>query len=1128
MADINIRIGANISELDKALKGAERNLRRSGAKFKAIGGDLTASLSVPFAAFAGFSLKAAGDFEQSMNNVRAVTAGAEVSFEALREKAKELGSTTAFSASQSADAIEMLGRNGLRAEQILGGAAEAAIKLAEATGGDLSLSADIATDAMAQFGIEASDMLKVVDLIAGTTSNSKFSLEDFQYAMASAGGVAGAVGVEFEDFTTAVAAISPAFASGGDAGTSLKTFLTNLIPVSTSAADEMKRLGIITKEGANRFFDAQGNMKSMSDISGVLKETLGGLSEEQLNMATKTIFGTDAMRAGIMLAQTGAADFDKLAESIGGVSATEMAATRMEGFNGSMKRMQSAFEALQIAFAESGLLNMMTNFIESITGVFISLSQTNPAIFNLVTIIGLVVAAIGPMLMLVGQSKVAFAAMAGGGRLLLSVLASLNNGVAVLMATNIKSLIVDKAKAVAIQTQTAVLTAYNAIVRLSNNIVNAFKISTIKATAALIAQRAAIVAKNVALAIATGLVNAYIAAETAYIAVKKVLTKQIKLASIAQRAFNIVLIANPIGIVVAALGALVIGIVAAYQNVDWFRKLVDGALNFIRKKFMWLIDGVSYVFKNFPAILNAAWKALSQFVTNMTVRLKSLAMSAEQFRLKFTRALTINKETRAELTKSINKLGDQKNNLKKQAKKIGAVFNESLSEELKKVDAIKVPSPQIENNPSTSSPTPSAAPSVSGGGVSAIERVTQAVEAQKTAVLNLAGAQELQSKAMANSLAPMGAYSEGLEGLNLKQAKLNAAWKALSQFVTNMTVRLKSLAMSAEQFRLKFTRALTINKETRAELTKSINKLGDQKNNLKKQAKKIGAVFNESLSEELKKVGAIKVPSPQIENNPSTSSPTPSAAPSVSGGGVSAIEGVTQAVEAQKTAVSNLASAQELQSKAMANSLSPMGAYSEGLEELKLKQAELTDAQVRLKEGLASFNEGLTQIVEQGLGDLAVGFGEAVGMFAAGGMTLQQVGGTMVGQLADILGQVGKLAISTGIATIGIKAALKSLNPLGAIAGGTALVALSKFVKSKMSSVTPLADGGILTKPVFSQGFLAGEAGPEAVIPLNRLDSMLSGGGNGGSQKVVVEGVIRGNDLMLVHQRQSRIDGRLR
>jgi TP901 family phage tail tape measure protein len=406
-SDINIRIGASITDLQKKLKKAEYSLKRSGNKMKSLGTDLMMGLSAPIGLFGVAAIKAAGDFESSMNGMKAVTAGGIDMFDELEATAKRLGATTQFSATEAAQGMEMLGRNGLTAQQILDGAAEASLTLAAATGTDLGNAANIATDAMAQFNLEASQLANTADIITGATVISKFGIDDFQGAMAQAGGVAGAVGVSFDDFATTVSAISPSFNSGADAGTSLKTMLTRLVPESKNAADMMRQLGIITADGSNQFFDAEGNMKSMSEVAGILQTAFAGLSEEQRIQASKTLFGTDAMRAGLKLAETGSEVFDQLKTSIEGTSATDVAATRLEGFDGAVLRLKSSFEALQLAIADSGLKEMATMLIESLTGIFLRLAELNPETLRLITIIGGVVAAIPPMIFAFGAAKVA-------------------------------------------------------------------------------------------------------------------------------------------------------------------------------------------------------------------------------------------------------------------------------------------------------------------------------------------------------------------------------------------------------------------------------------------------------------------------------------------------------------------------------------------------------------------------------------------------------------------------------------------------------------------------------------------------------------------------------------------------
>jgi TP901 family phage tail tape measure protein len=310
------------------------------------------------------AVRAGMEFEKTMSGVKAVLAPTGAEFEALGQKALQLGADTAFSASEAASAIEMLAKNGLKATDILGGAADATVYLAAATGTDLSNAANIATDAMADFGISASDMTTAINGISGVTVNSKFNIDDYRLALSQAGGVAGSVGVSFQDFNTTIAAISPLFASGSDAGTSLKTMLLRLIPASDKAEAKMRQLGIITETGANQFFTASGAMKDMDQIAGVLQGAFQGLSEQEKNAALATIFGTDAMRAAVGLANVGTAGFNELAAAIGKVDAKQQAAERMNNFAGALEEASGSLETLQIVIA-SKVLPFLTALVRS-------------------------------------------------------------------------------------------------------------------------------------------------------------------------------------------------------------------------------------------------------------------------------------------------------------------------------------------------------------------------------------------------------------------------------------------------------------------------------------------------------------------------------------------------------------------------------------------------------------------------------------------------------------------------------------------------------------------------------------------------------------------------------------------
>ncbi len=410
MADTKNRIvvilEAEIAEMQKRLSEASKSLEATGKRMQDVGSGLSVGVTLPVAAMGASILKTAGDFEASMNEIRAITNVTAKDLEILRQKNLQLGASTQFSAQESANAMSNLIKNGLTVGQVMGGALYSTLKLASATGTNLENAANIASDALGQFSLKASDLGKVVDQLSGLTIASKFSIDDVRLALAQAGGVAGAVGVSFTDFAASIAATSSAFASGADAGTSFKTFLTALNPKSKEAAATMKQLGL-------NFFSATGEMLPMRDIAEQLQRSFSGLSEKQKLQAAETLFGADAMRTGLMFAKAGAKGFDEYAASIDKVSATDQAAIRMQGLNGAIATLSSSFEALQLSIASSGLLEFATNLANRAANVLQKLSTLNPELLRIGTIIAGVAAAAGPLLFAFGKIVSIGGAVAG-------------------------------------------------------------------------------------------------------------------------------------------------------------------------------------------------------------------------------------------------------------------------------------------------------------------------------------------------------------------------------------------------------------------------------------------------------------------------------------------------------------------------------------------------------------------------------------------------------------------------------------------------------------------------------------------------------------------------------------------
>lgn len=330
----------------------------------------------------------AADLEAQLSGVQAAMGASASEIEQLKGLVSDLGvdRNLKVTSLEAAAAIEELGLQGLSVEQILGGAARATVLLSNATGGDFVQSATVATDAMSLWNIAAKDMEQAVDGITAVASVSKFGIEDYALALAQGGGVAASVGVEFEDFNTTIAALAPLFSSGSDAGTSFKTFLQRLIPTTKPATKAMRELGLITADGANQFFDANGQMKDMAEITGILNEATRDLTEEQKNQYFSTIFGTDAMRAAFGIAGLTEEQFRELAATMGDVSAADAAATRMDNLRGSMEILGGIVETVKIRIGDEflpvlqrgveGVASIVQDKADSIVGFFEKLAST--------------------------------------------------------------------------------------------------------------------------------------------------------------------------------------------------------------------------------------------------------------------------------------------------------------------------------------------------------------------------------------------------------------------------------------------------------------------------------------------------------------------------------------------------------------------------------------------------------------------------------------------------------------------------------------------------------------------------------------------------------------------------------
>ena len=289
-------IGDVEHSLDKLNRGSDNLVAKGlgplssllGTGLKVAAGAAVGAIGA-LAAGIGASVVSAADMEQRIADIGAAMGTSAEETGQLKKLIMDLGLDPKLkvSATEATDAIQVLGTAGLNVDQILGGAARATVLLANATGADFGTAAAIATDAMALWGIEAGDLARVVNGVTSTTIASKFGINDYRLALAQAGGVAAAIGVEFDDFNATIAAISPSFASGSDAGTSFKTFLQRLVPGSNEARDAMRDLGLFTGLSKSEFNDATAKIQDYQRDLAALDPTSKKYAERAAKLNEK-------------------------------------------------------------------------------------------------------------------------------------------------------------------------------------------------------------------------------------------------------------------------------------------------------------------------------------------------------------------------------------------------------------------------------------------------------------------------------------------------------------------------------------------------------------------------------------------------------------------------------------------------------------------------------------------------------------------------------------------------------------------------------------------------------------------------------------------------------------------------
>lgn len=385
-----------------------------GGKLESVGNKMTGvgqsllPVTAGVTALGTAAVKTTADFDSSMSQVQATMgitkdAMSELNGEsvntgdALRNLAKQMGSETAFSASECADAMNYLALAGYDTQEIYD-TLPTVLNLAAAGGIDLASASDMVTDAMSALGMETSEADTMVDQMAKTASSTNTSVAQLGEGILTIGATARTVKGGTAELNTALGILANNGIKGAEGGTHLRNVILSLQNPTDKAASQMEALGVSV-------YDSEGNMRSLNDILGDLNASMDGMtSQEKANIISQIFNKTDLSAVNALLANTGDT-WDELQQSIvnSGGAAQQMADTQLDNLSGQLTLLKSALEGLAISFGEI-LMPMVRSAVEKIQAFVDKLNGMSDAQKETILKIAALAAAIGPLLIVLGKT----------------------------------------------------------------------------------------------------------------------------------------------------------------------------------------------------------------------------------------------------------------------------------------------------------------------------------------------------------------------------------------------------------------------------------------------------------------------------------------------------------------------------------------------------------------------------------------------------------------------------------------------------------------------------------------------------------------------------------------------------
>lgn len=399
--NIVIRLMADTASYEAAMtragstaKTVASGMEHTGRKSALIASGMTAA-GLAVAAFGVAAVKMAADFDRQMSTVQANTGATSAQMDQLRAAAIEAGASTVYSASDSADAINDLGKAGMSVTDILTGGLSGALNLAASDGMAVGDAAEYMANALSMFHLKGSQASQVADTLAAGAGKAVGNVSDFGEALNNCGAQANSFGMNIQETTGVLALFAQNGTIGAEAGTQLNSMLMKLAAPSAEASNTMKELGISA-------YDAQHHFVGMANFAGQLQKAEKNLTDEQRNQANATIFGSYAIKAANYLYEAGESGVNKWTKAVSESGyAAEQAAAKNNNLKGDLENLSGSMESLMISVGEGaqGPLRKMVQGLDTLVDAFAGLpsgaQQTIVAMASLAGVFGAVHKAAG-------------------------------------------------------------------------------------------------------------------------------------------------------------------------------------------------------------------------------------------------------------------------------------------------------------------------------------------------------------------------------------------------------------------------------------------------------------------------------------------------------------------------------------------------------------------------------------------------------------------------------------------------------------------------------------------------------------------------------------------------------------